>query len=236
MQKILIIDNDYKYLEKLFNDISESLNENLRIVKICNDSEKALEYILNKQIDIIVLELDMPKINGIKILEKILENNINLKVIITSRSKKLIFELINKNLNYYKAFMKPFNMEEFISTLNTLSISSSKDISSDKIIKLLNNFKLNKSTIGYYYILECLNFCIQNNYTFVPQMNDLYKQIELKHNNTISASNIKWAISKTIQLMNKNTDKDILNNFFPYNSYPSPKTFLNEILSAYYNN
>lgn len=66
MKKILIVDNNAKYLEILFNN----LNKELDIIKICSNGKEALKYILNENIDIILLELNIPKINGIEILKK----------------------------------------------------------------------------------------------------------------------------------------------------------------------
>lgn len=43
-----------------------------------------------------------------------------------------------------------------------------------------------------------------------------------------------WNISKCIRTMNGITNKSILEKYFPYNNFPSPKIFLNEILDKYY--
>lgn len=44
MKKVLIVDNDAKYLEILFNN----LYKELEIIKICTDGKEALKYILSK--------------------------------------------------------------------------------------------------------------------------------------------------------------------------------------------
>ena len=81
--------------------------------------------------------------------------------------------------------------------------------------------------------MKCLTFCIENNYTSISSIKDLYKEIELKYNN-ISSSQLEWNISKAIQSMNNCTNKEIMNSFITYNNFPSPKIFINKILNTYY--
>lgn len=233
MLKALLVDDNYDYLESLFNDLGDNLNNKIKIVKICNDGEKALKYITNQKLDIILLDLNILKINGIGILEKIKENNIKTEVIVITGETKSLIEVINKNLPVRKILLKPFKIANLIEILNEIideQLGNPKE-NIEKIISILDNFNINKSTLGFKYILDCLKICIEQNYTFIPQMKILYKQISDKK---ISESVINWNISKTIQSMNKLTDRSILEKFFPYNVSPSPKIFLNEILAIYY--
>ena len=46
MLKVLIVDDEYDYLEILFNKLNDIIVDNIKIVKICNDGEKALQYIM----------------------------------------------------------------------------------------------------------------------------------------------------------------------------------------------
>lgn len=104
-----------------------------------------------------------------------------------------------------------------------------------KIIKFLDKFSFNKSTKGYYYILECLNLCIEEDKKLIINMGNLYEKvsnIDKKHR----AMSICWNISKAVQSMNKLTNENVMKRYFPYNLTPSPKIFLNEILQIYYSN
>lgn len=233
MLNILIVDDNYNYLESLFNELNIQLSQKLRIIAICNDGEKALNYIMNNRIDIILLDLNIPKLNGIEILEKMQKNNIKNYVIAMSGDSDFIVELIKKNLKGYKTFVKPFKLENLISILNEIVYAETQNIDYTKIINLLNNFNFNKNSIGYTYIIDCLNYCIEKKITFITHINELYNQISNKYSN-ISYSNISWDIAKAIQVMNKSTDDKIFDKYFSYSKYPSPKTFLNGILNIYY--
>lgn len=239
MLKILIAEDNYEYLENLFNNINDNITKGIKIVQICNDGEKALNYIMNKEIDVILLDLNIPKVNGIEILEKMKENNIKSKIIIISGETNLIVEIISRKLSVNQILVKPFHLEELINSLNDIIsdlFEGEDDIKNNgnKVLELLNEFNFNKSNIGYTYIIDCLQYCIKRKYTFIPHIKDLYRDVA-KQYNKISYTNVSWNISKSIQMMNRLTEKNILNKFFPYNNTPSPKTFLNEILNMYYN-
>lgn len=238
MLKVLIVDDNYEYLEYLFNELGDNISNKLKIVKICNDGEKALNYIMTEKIDIILLDLNIPKINGIEILEKIKANEIKTDVIVITGEPSFLIEMINKNLPVRKSLLKPFDISNLTDILEEIVKERLENpkIKIEKLDSILNNFCFNKSNLGYSYILDCLNICIEQNYTFIPKMNILYQNIlSNKKYNKISTSIINWNISKSIQSMNKLTDPKILEKYFPYNATPSPKIFLNEILKCYYN-
>lgn len=192
---------------------------------------------MNSQIDVILLDLNITKVNGIQILEKIKESNISTEVIVISGEAELIVEIISKKLSVNQILVKPFQIDELINCLNLIiadfsqkNIENEKDI---KILRLLNKFNFNKANMGYAYIIDCLNFCIEKEYTYIGQTKELYKSIAEQYKEE-SYTKISWNISKCIQVMNKLTDKNILKKYFPYDDTPSPKTFLNEILHRYY--
>lgn len=227
MQNVLIIDNDYQDIQNIFNSINKNINSSIKIIGISSNEKDALKYILNEKIDIIILELDIPNVKNL--FDKI---NLMTKIIIISKNTDSVINIINKNIDIYQFFIKPLNINKLIDTLNILSDSS--DNIKNTLIDLLENFNFNKNSKGYSYILDCLTFCIKNNYTFIYSIKELYKEMELKYNNDISSLQLEWNISKTIQSMNNYTDEKILNKFFTYNILPSPKTFLNELLMIYY--
>ena len=111
MLNLLIVDDNYEYLEDVFNNLSDKISEKIRILKICSDGEKALDYIMNTKIDIILLDLNIPKVNGIEILEKMKENNIDSQVIVISGETDFIVEIISKKLSVSQILVKPFELE-----------------------------------------------------------------------------------------------------------------------------
>lgn len=185
MQKILIIDNDYQDIQNIFNNINA--NSSIKIIGICDNEKDATKYILNENVDIIILELEIPNIRNL--FNKIIENNKNTKIIAISNTPDSIINIINNNIDIYQFFIKPLNIDKLIHTLNAVVKSSEKI--ENELINLLKDFDFNKNTKGFSYIVKCLTFCIENNYTSISSIKELYKEIELKYNNNISATQLE---------------------------------------------
>lgn len=234
MLRVLIVDDNYEYLEGIFNNLNDHVNSRIKVVKICNDGEKALNYIINTELDVILLDLNIPKMNGLEILEKMKENNIKREVVVISGDSDLILKLISKKLNVTQILIKPFGIEELLEIFETIFSDRLKDDRSNKVEMILNKFAFNKSNKGYEYIEECLQYCIEKRYTSIPKMEILCMNISLKKDK-ISQYTVGWNVSKAIQTMKRLTKPEIFKKYFPYNSSPSPKAFLNEILNLYYN-
>lgn len=120
--KILLIEDDTIELMKL-NRAMLSLNMNHEVTE-ANNGEDALELLLKEKYypDIILLDLNMPKINGIEFLE-ILKNNESLKfiptiILTTSSNEKDLLACFNLGISGY--ILKPLKYEEYIEKINVL--------------------------------------------------------------------------------------------------------------------
>ncbi|MDA9906793.1 response regulator [Flavobacteriaceae bacterium] len=120
--KILLIEDDTIELMKL-NRAMLSLNMNHKVTEV-NNGEDALELLLNKEYypDIILLDLNMPKINGIEFLS-ILKTNESLKfiptiILTTSSNKKDLLECYNIGIAGY--VQKPLKYQDYIAKINIL--------------------------------------------------------------------------------------------------------------------
>ncbi|GAA4270081.1 response regulator [Hyunsoonleella aestuarii] len=114
--KILLIEDDMIEVMKLNRAIS-SLQLNHKIVE-ANNGEEALEILKNKEAlpDIILLDLNMPKINGIEFL-KILKEDNNLKylptiILTTSNNKRDLLECFKIGIAGY--VLKPLKYEDYV--------------------------------------------------------------------------------------------------------------------------
>lgn len=234
MLKIVIIDDNFEYVESLFNMLSSKEIKDFEISRIFSSGKNALNYILNEKIDVILLDLNMPNINGIEIIEQIQNYGINTKIITMTADNTLMLELLQKNLKVYKTLIKPFDIEYLVEILKGLDSKDSDKIK-DKIITLLDNFYFNKNNIGYLYIVECLELCIKNGYSVMPNSSFIYKQIADMHKLTNSLK-VGWNIDKTIKVMNHLTKPEAKNAFFPNDNMPSTKSFINCMLNNIYKN
>ena len=120
--KILLIEDDTIELMKL-NRAMTSLNMNHE-VREANNGEDGLELLLNENYypDIILLDLNMPKINGIEFL-RILKDNDSLKfiptiILTTSSNEKDLLSCYNIGISGY--ILKPLKYEDYIKKINLL--------------------------------------------------------------------------------------------------------------------
>lgn len=235
MIKILIADNDYIFLENLFNELNEEFSDIIKVVKICSNGKKVVECINRYDFDVLLLELDIQQFSGIDILKYMSENNIRKKVIVMSANKKLIMKMIKEKIMITQILIKPFNSVDLMKIILNIFEEKIEEDKNTKISQILKIFNFNKTNKGYKYIEDCLKYCIEKNYKYIPQAKKIYKNISLINGN-VSQNNIEWNIAKCIQIMNKSTPKEIIGDYFPYTSSPSPKIFMNEILNIYYKN
>lgn len=75
-KKLLIIEDD-KDLNDFYAEILEAQGFNVTQV---DDGEKALEVLTEKEFDLILLDIMIPKIDGLHVLEKMHEQNLQAKI------------------------------------------------------------------------------------------------------------------------------------------------------------
>jgi|YelNatPaOPRAMG01_1025707.scaffolds.fasta_scaffold106918_1 CheY-like chemotaxis protein len=123
---LLIEDNpaDVRLMTEVLKDINIEKN-----ITVLEDGEKVMDYLLKngqfvnaKRPDIILLDLNIPKKDGFKILEEIKTSNalktIPVIVISTSNSQENIRQAYMLHANCY--FVKPFQLDEFIRIIRSI--------------------------------------------------------------------------------------------------------------------
>ena len=86
---------------------------NMQLVKHCYDAIEAIEYLKTNKVDLIFLDLNMPKLKGFDFL-KIIENPP--KVIVTTAYKEFALEGYELDISDY--LLKPFSFERFLKAVN----------------------------------------------------------------------------------------------------------------------
>ena len=134
MIKYLIIDDEY-----IAHDIIKGycdLLPNMQLMKNCYDALEAFEYLNGNEVDLIFLDLNMPKLKGFDFLKTL---KLPPKVIVTTAYKEYALDGYELNISDY--LLKPFGFERFLKAINkTFStttaqppISSKNSIISNRI-------------------------------------------------------------------------------------------------------
>lgn len=143
MQKILIIEDD----EKLRKELEIFLNKNGYETKTLNKFDNVIEEILNGQFNLILLDINLPYLDGQYICKEIRKESDIPIIIITSRNNE-IDELISINYGADDFISKPFNTQILLARISSILKRLNKETKNQNEINC-SNFKLNlsKSTI-----------------------------------------------------------------------------------------
>lgn len=113
--------------ESLAHDIIKkycSMLPAMQMMQSCYDAIEAIEYLRHNPVDLIFLDLNMPKLKGFEFL-KTLPNQP--RVIVTTAYQEYALEGYELNIADY--LLKPFSFERFLKAVNKASIDPSKTTS-----------------------------------------------------------------------------------------------------------
>lgn len=162
--KILIADDEKEILEVLELYLE---NEGYHVIKAENGLE-AWMAINKEEIDMAILDIMMPEIDGFKLLKKIREGN-NIPVIILSAKNCDSDKILGLGLGADDYVSKPFNPLEIVARVNAqlrrfYSLSNNKSYSIKKTIKIgdieLNTEECTLKVKDYYVDLTSTEFKI----------------------------------------------------------------------------
>lgn len=83
MKKNILIVDDSALMRRVLCDIINS-DSNFEATDVCRDGEEAYETLKNKKYDGVLLDVNMPRMDGLQLLEKLQEENIKANIIMVS--------------------------------------------------------------------------------------------------------------------------------------------------------
>ncbi|MED1057747.1 response regulator transcription factor [Bacillus mycoides] len=105
-------------------DLQEAIAEGLRIegyaVDTCSNGEDAYELAYVENYDLIILDVNLPKMDGLKVLEKLREENKELKVLILSARSSVNDKVKGLDIGANDYLTKPFAFAELEARIRNL--------------------------------------------------------------------------------------------------------------------
>ena len=137
-EKIILIDDD----NNILTSVSVSLKAEGWVVETHNDSEQGLIALQRNTPDIAILDIKMPKLDGMEVLKKLRESNDVPVIFLTSKDDE-IDEAIGLRMGADDYITKPFSQKLLIERIRAVLRRSSykNDDVSDKLIQR-NNLSL----------------------------------------------------------------------------------------------
>ena len=126
MPRILIIEDD----EKLRNELKIFLDRNGFDVIVLEKFDNCIEDILNSNADLVLLDINLPIIDGEYICKELRKVSDVPIIIVTSRDNELD-ELISLNYGADQYVTKPYNIQILLAKINSLLLRS-KNVDSNQ--------------------------------------------------------------------------------------------------------
>ncbi|MCI8271713.1 MAG: sporulation transcription factor Spo0A [Erysipelotrichaceae bacterium] len=233
--KVYIVDDSIEMIQKMKNEIRKS--SMFTIMGNAANGEQCLLELRSKHIDILVLDLIMPKKDGIAVLKEMKVNNIHADHIICTTP--FINDLIVSQIQNYQVdylLMKPFDLTQLIDKLHTIAgmnVTETRegnvlkinldDQEKERILKLdleseitslLHEIGIPAHIKGYMYLRTAILETYLN-VDFLGQITKvLYPEIARKYGTT--ASRVERAIRHAIEVAWNRGNIDAIDDIFGY--------------------
>ncbi len=116
MEKILIVEDDETLRDELSNLLSNSGYE----VLILTDFKNSKEEIIKQNPDLILLDINIPYLNGEALLKSLRDDNKNISVIMLTSSNKTIDEVLSISYGADDYITKPYNPTILLLRINNI--------------------------------------------------------------------------------------------------------------------
>jgi len=221
--RLLVID-DNKSLVEMIKDYFAKIEE-MDVTFTASDGVEGIDIIDNhtNEFDMILLDLVMPNVDGIEVLEHLKENNINKKVIVlTSYSTQdMIRQVSELGADYY--ILKPFELEHLKSKIEKVyneqqydegSVDFSQNKLQISISNTLHELGVPSHIKGYQYIREGITLVFKNPDYIGGITKELYPAIATTFGST--ASRVEIAIRHAIDISWNRANWDFMVELFGY--------------------
>ena len=217
--RVLMIDDNtslVNMLKEYFED-----NEKIELVLSCSDGEEGLKTILEKEkeYDIILLDLVMPKKDGIYVLKELNKRNISKNIIVETsyNAPDTIRKASEYGVNYY--ILKPYDLCDIeqrildvFEVVNNKSMNLYHNNLQISITKMLHELGMPSHIKGYQYIREGISIIYERPEVIGGITKELYPEIASKFDTTVSR--VERAIRHAIEVSWNRGDWDLMEEIF----------------------
>lgn len=219
--KLLVIDESRELVEVIRNYFRPHVG--IEVSLEANDGETGLEFIRTRQseYDLVLMDLVLPKKDGISILEAMQQLGLNKKVIVLTayHSQDMIRRVSSLGADYY--ILKPFDMLELEKRI--MDLSDAREYDNPVIDIYHNNLQISITKIlhelgvpshikGYQYIREGVSILYDNPTMIGGITKELYPSIAGKFDTTVSR--VERAIRHAIEVSWNRGNWDLMEDIF----------------------
>lgn len=233
MIQVMISDDNLDLNNLCCNILSK--DKDIQIISSTLDGESTLKDYVQLKPDVLLLDLDLPKMNGIDIINNICLDETEKKknnIIIISGNTELRYNLFNTS-KIFRIMPKPVDFNDVISTIKEIATENNYiPIVEKEIRNFLFSLNFNLYADGTRYLIDAIKLGSEN-IRLVRNIKTLYDEVAELH--STSSNTIKWGIRNAIETMNHNTTKHEINKIFHinYDKKMTPKYFIPLVISYF---
>ena len=217
--RILMIDDNVKMLDAVTEYFKN--NDEVNIVLEAYDGLEGFNLIKERtdDFDLILLDLIMPKKDGIYVLEEMKKNNINKKVIVETsyNASEVIREVSEYDVSYF--ILKPFDLNDLEKKIydvfkkkNEKSIDFYNSNLQVSISKLLHDLGIPSHIKGYQFLRDAVKMLFDDPNIVGGITKELYPELANKYNTTVSR--VERSIRHAVEVSWNRGDLKLMENIF----------------------
>lgn len=128
--KLLLVEDNIQ----LNKALTTLLKRNSYLVDSASDGEEALMYIKDYQYDVIILDIMLPKIDGLEVLRRTRKDNIQTPIILLTARSTIEDKITGLDLGADDYLPKPFSTDELLARIRALGRRKATPIEQNKEI------------------------------------------------------------------------------------------------------
>lgn len=228
---VAIADDNQRILDMLETVIG--MDKELNLVGKAKNGEEMCQIIKEKQPDVVLLDLIMPKMDGLTVMEQVSQDkNVSKRpyfIVVTAVGQERITEdAFNKGANYY--IMKPFNNEMLLNRIKSVrkmfrnNEKKSEDTKTENAVRgenlenrvtnMLHEIGIPAHIKGYHYLRDAIIMAVEDMDVLNAITKILYPTVAKKYQTT--SSRVERAIRHAIEVAWSRGKLDTLDELFGY--------------------
>jgi two-component system response regulator (stage 0 sporulation protein A) len=234
--RVLLADDNREFVEVLKEYFQNQ--EDMEIVGVAYHGNEALELIYRETPDVIVLDIIMPHLDGLGVLEKLQQEMHRPRVIILSAfgQEAMTQRAVNLGADYY--ILKPFDLNTLGNRIRQLCLENgfagtyssagntaaavqgyvptaapAKSLEAE-VTRMIHQMGVPAHVKGYQYLRDSIVNVVKEVSLLGAVTKELYPMIALKYNTT--PSRVERAIRHAIELAWDRGNVEFMNKFFGY--------------------
>ena len=229
---VAIADDNQRILDLMEEIIN--MDKELNVVGKAKNGEEMCQIIRNKQPDVVLLDLIMPKMEGLTVMEHVNQDKMVNKrpyfIVVTAVGQEKITEdAFNKGANYY--IMKPFNNEMLLNRIKSVrkmfrnntekKIEETKGKTTvgeedleNRVTNMLHEIGIPAHIKGYHYLRDSIIMAVEDMDVLNAITKVLYPTVAKKYQTT--SSRVERAIRHAIEVAWNRGKLDTLDELFGY--------------------